>query len=246
MASSAQLRDIILDKINSAESILSAASDGEGFKRANEYLHVAMQGMKGGFAAMSVIDGLLDNSSRLNAQDRDLCWQKWKSAKDSIGLRREYVQNLNAGIADRFVSRVWDRVESDNPYDGLEALKYAQREIKKLYLHKDKRGKVRESFDRAYERISTRIALRKNEIRKRQFEFLTRLVDARERKVGALHRAMDNVESNRIRRAAAWSDDYRQRFDTWIEEGLSRVRDLQRSITDIDQKISEVERKLKS
>ena len=81
---------------------------------------------------------------------------------------------------------------------------------------------------------------------KRQFEFLERLLAARERKVGALLHVMENVENNRMRRATAWSDDYRRRFDSWIEEGLSRVRDLQQSIADIDQKISEVEGKLKS
>ncbi|HEX8534411.1 MAG TPA: hypothetical protein VF662_09600 [Allosphingosinicella sp.] len=80
--------------------------------------------------------------------------------------------------------------------------------------------------------------------RQGQHEFVDKLTEALNRKSGQLERALSHLQDLYAKRSDAWSDSYRERVDEWIYEARGRIDSLGAAVSDIKDKIAEVNNRL--
>jgi hypothetical protein len=89
---SRQKSDLVQHKLNDAYHQAKGATSTSELKVAGRLLAEALSWMKPGWSQVSVGDDLVHlNDGRLNKDDHDVCWARWKEVKETIDWRwREF------------------------------------------------------------------------------------------------------------------------------------------------------------
>ena len=240
-------RDAIMDRINQALGY--STGDADDLRRASEILKETMAFFKKGWEGTAnfqsaFINEAFGNEGRLTKEDREECWEAYTSALDEVKNCRQALQNSDYDRASQAVSEAVWAANNDKPREAKELIKQAQQIMKDCYLHKDQRQTLRDDLDTAWDTATSHQEEKHKEWLQRQEDGIARLEEALDKAENAADRVRNNISDNESKLYGECSDNYRERVEGWISEGQDKLRDIEDSISSLNNKIADARSRL--
>jgi len=248
---SASKRDIVLDMIRDA---LSYDNSNEGIRSSFNTLKSASAYLKDGWrkASEELLAPLMGaGDGHMIRSDKDYCWQELSSAYERIKDRQKNLNYTNYGEIHERLYRISDLAEYGDPYEAHKEIKSTSLAMKGLRMEQHQYKSLRQSLDTYWEKASRRISEKREEgIRKRR-EWQSNMKDKVSRlsdTIDKIHSSIDKLQSHREKlrdmRDSAWSPNYKDRVDGWIDEVDDKIHSAYKSISEIESKIEDIKSKL--
>ncbi len=240
---SIEAREIIEEKIRTAES-LTQGSPGAGEYRKADGLLNEVRALLGSNALNSPGQVLI-------GPDRRACWDRWRSVRDSLrqqrgGLQERDYQNLTALVAE-----VVEGAGRDDPFKAVQRVKELQAQLGKAYLRRGQFEELRRRLSEAWQAAQVRITEQRQERTKRRAEW-------RDRMEGHVTRWRDTLEHRQSQREHllqqlaklegmeknARSDDFAVQVRGWKDETTEKLRRVDEFIADLQERIASTAKKL--
>jgi len=250
-AQSSTNRRTIEDLITNAHYQIGGSRSKEEFNVARDYQTRAMQRMK---------------ELNLMKEDRNACWELWKSTNEELRIKRQDIQNTDYSKAQGIANRCLSAANSLDPYDALQDIKNARGELSGCYMQKDQWGNINSTLNHAWNTAISKIEIIKSEKRAKHEDYLRRKEEkARkheewvertesnisrwegniERAEGAISSIENNISKLEDMAANARTDDHSYRVQGWIEENYQKINDIKGNIRSWESKISDAQSRLR-
>ncbi len=247
-------RQLVEEKIKDAYYAAMNADSFDGLRHANEILQKSQDWMKDGWQGFGAISELFSLSDGImTRKDKDFCWEKWTSVKDTIKKRRMEIQKVNFNNFTPLISSIWNEAQHGNPHDALQLAKKIQLDMKASYLEKDDRKVLRTKINEAWEYAISRIneinaekIIKEQEWRERTAGHIARWSSLLEKNEGVIDHLRDLIEGDKRRILEARSVDYATDVAGWIEEKIEKIRDIEATNSSLAAKIADAMSKLKN
>lgn len=253
LADSKIKRDLVNSKIKDAYHYAKGASNSSDLSKAKSLLNEALEWMKdgwGGFNAMTQI--VSHTEGKLTKEDRDICWQNWKEANETIRERRQHLGDLNYNVFRNKAYSALTTAESGDPHDAKIKVKEVQGEMKGTQMAKFQFQDIHEILDRAWQKANSRLQEAYHIKQAKHEEWVTRtqehierwsaLIDKNESVIAGIENQIDRCQEME---SSARSSDFADTVRGWIEEKYQKIEDIRRTNRELDEKIRSARSKLR-
>lgn len=246
LANSKIKRDVVLGMIRDA---LTYNGTDEGIGRSHAALKQAAAYMKDGWQKVAEeLFSPFTGDGYMTKEDRDYCWQELQSAWDKIKYRQNELKGNNYYLIKERLNRISDLAVNFDPHEALNEIKAANQAMKGLRMEDWQYKEIRNSLDyywnKAIDRIKEKGAGKREKWQGDMRDKISRLSQV----VDKMSNFVEHQRSHRNKltdmKYEAKSSEYRDRVDGWIDEVDSKISDALRSISEIEDKIRDIRRKL--
>lgn len=212
------------------------------------------------------IGSLFKELKPLTRQDREELWKRFSSLCDEVKEEQTENYQYRLNLSNKYYYEIKDLISHavvlddllnmptiDELKNGAELLTRAGKILsdykhEMLAEHKaicfDEIQRVRACHDKIWEKFRFERDRRRMEFERRVRENLEKNYERYRRATSALERVQANADKLRDEINNAWSDEYASRASGWLSESEDKIKDIERSIQDIEEWIHEDERKL--
>ena len=253
---STERRSAIMDRVEEARHVIAGAPDQEYIQRADDLLKEAQEMMKGGWdhlggGLQTAIHEMLVNDGRLTREDREYCWEHIQEQWEALKHKRQELRYLDYEQGQRLAGEALNAAHYSDPYEALETIKQAQREVKKLRMGKDRSEFVWNDLQQAWDRAIARIEELKEQKRRRhedwvdrQHEKIARWEGLIEKNEGIVERLREQIAHCEDLAADARTPEFASEVEGWIEEKQAKMRDILETNEELEERIRDVQGKL--
>lgn len=232
-----------LEELSSLDFSYDGAPLGQTFanwERVGEKVRVSRAKVKSIREAVKGDRDLLHEHRRKVYEAIDSTWFK-------IGQSEDLAFDFHRREADRLFGYAKSAVEERKPGAATSVFKASRAGVKTLWLRDRDRDLYRSLFDNLWLQLQAKwdaSTRRHEEWRGRQTLGLEKLRATYEKTADALRRVEENHEANLERLATARSESYADRVKEWLREGQEKQRDMQRFLTELEEKIRDAKERL--
>lgn len=247
-------RELVLRKINKVSSMVSEAEDVDEWRKAKSALFKIQEWMKSGWDAADIhiqmLHDLMGNEGYFSEEDWRKCQDRWNEVKDEVNRKYDWICKINRKkFKKNYVKDIANESTTGDPYEAIEMIKSAQKELhsgkafKDVYFEEFK-SKLEKYWDRASKRIEKKKRKKKQEwksdmrshIRRWEntIEKQEKFIDKKEREIKDLEREKSNAKSQ----------EHENRVENWIQKKRGKIREASNNISRMQDKISDVKRKI--
>ncbi|RMH70093.1 MAG: hypothetical protein D6675_10395, partial [Gemmatimonadetes bacterium] len=237
-----QQREKIETKIHEAVAKLNSAENGADIRGAKDLLNEALKWLTEGVPVEHEGDHV-----RMFKEDKDVCWKQWRDVNDLWKMRREEMWNQTFEDANRRATAIREQAETEDPYAVLNTIKQIQSEFKTLYLGRAQREKLRKTLNAAWDRANERIdqirsdRQRRDKVwKQRQMEHIDRWQALIAKNKDVIYRLEQQIIELEKDIETAWSDNFVERAQNWIQEKRNKIEDIQKTNAGLEEKIARV------
>jgi Skp family chaperone for outer membrane proteins len=255
---SQERRSAIMDRVHEAHHTIAGASDLDYLRRADDLLKEAQQMMKGGWNHLgggfeTAITEMFSNDGRLTKEDREFCWEHIQEQWEALKYKKEELRERDYEHGQRLAGDALNAAHYSDPYEALETIKQAQREVKGLRMGKDRSEIVWNHLQEAWDRAIARIEQHKDEKRRKHEEWadrmhanISRWEALIEKNEGVIERLEQQIAHCEDLLADARSDDFAAEVQGWINEKQDKMHDIMATNRELEDRIRDVQEKLNS
>ncbi|MFW6143811.1 MAG: hypothetical protein ACOC4Z_02770 [Patescibacteria group bacterium] len=251
---SRQKAELVEDKIREVVFLTRAANDHQTLNQARERLNTALDWMKKGWEGFNVATEMFEEMIMLNngvllQEDREKCWEKWKSAKQAIQYK---YRELCRQDYNQFKSQAYNILEqaASEPKEAKRRVKQTHQELSNVRLAKQQANEIYKILDQAWEKAS-RILDKQYEDREGEWldqmrSHISRwneLLEKNRRIIADLERQIDECEEMA---ASAQTEEFATKVRGWIEEKYRKIQDIEQTNRELEEKIHSVNRKIRN
>jgi hypothetical protein len=254
---SAMKRDLIEGRLRSIEAEIGAIRTMDQYRSCKQRLAKIPQLMKTGWVefsiTMDVFKGFAGDEGRLTNEDREALWNRYVELRSALKYRLGDVQKANYEHMKSVAYGAKSQAEHGDPYEAINTIKTLQLEVKNYPMNNDQYQTVKGILEQTWRAASSRIEERKRQGERSRKEWqermnekidrLSGLIDKNEAVIDRLQSQISDLESQI---ASAWTDDFADRAQGWIEEKYDKIRDIESTNRDLHAKIRDIEEKLRS
>jgi hypothetical protein len=255
-AQSKQLRDLIEGNIQEAlASAESAPEDIATLSKAQSSLREALILLKGERKSPDATDEPVEtvqgNASSLLREDEQACWEKWRTANDSIFARRKALWDRSYSQLQPEAKAALDEASTGDPFQALEKVKEVQSHLKGSPLSKSQREEIKSTLNSAWDMAIAKVNGIRETKRKKHEEWLGRMRIQVERWANVLQENKEEISEleGQIKRhqaeiKAARSPEYSDTLRKLVKEKHQKIKEIKDSSKELEEKISSVREKL--
>jgi hypothetical protein len=252
---SQQRRSAIMDRVHEAHHTIAGAPDLDYLRRAEDLLKEAQQMMKGGWghldAYQQAVQEVFANDGRLTREDREFCWERIQEQWEALKYKKEELRERDYEHGQRLAGDALNAAHYSDPYEALETIKQAQREVKGLRMGKQRSEIVWNRLQEAWDRAIARIEQHKNEKRRKHEEWAARMHDnisrwegLIEKNEGVIERLEQQIAHCEDLLANARTDEFASEVQGWINEKQDKMHDIMATNRELEDRIRDVQEKL--
>jgi len=185
--------------------------------------------------------------------DGQACWDKWRAANDFVFGRRQAIWERNYQQVQPQVQAAVDEANDGDPFQALDKVKEAQTFLKENPLSKACREEVRAGLNGAWDVAIAKV----NEIREekrskhekwqgRMESNLGRWSDVLQKNKEEASDLEDQIKRLQSEIKSSTSPEYSQTLRDWIGEKRLKLKEINASMADLEERIGFVREKLSS
>jgi hypothetical protein len=256
-AQSKQMRDSIEAKIQEAlASAESVPEDIATLTKAQSSLKEALVLLKGEREGPDATDKpaetvQVNSSSSLLREDEQACWEKWRTANDSIFARRKALWDRSYSQLQPESKAALNEASTGDPFQALEKVKEAQSHLKESPLNKSQREEIKSTLNSAWDMAIAKVNGIRETKRKKHEDWLGRMRIQVERWANVLQENKEEISEleGQIKRhqaeiKAARSPEYSDTLRNLVKEKHQKIREIKESGKELEERISSVREKL--
>ncbi len=245
MSHSSQVkRSVVLGMIQDA---LSYDDSNTGIKYSYVALKQAGEYMKQGWvkATEELIAPVIGaGTGNMTREDREYCWQELQSAYERIKDRQKRVKDNNYSSISHRINRISDLATYGSTREAIDEIKATQQAMKGLSLEDHHYRSIRDSLDRYFHIAIGRAKEKQQTWQDNMRDKISRLQDVIDKQNNFIEKQKSHIYDLRDKRDNAWSSDFRDKVNGWIDEAESKMSSAYRTINDIEGKIQEIRSKM--
>lgn len=206
----------------------------------------------------------LMKGSKLTKEDREHCWYKWKTVKDTLSKEKSDERNENYLIIKELIVSMSNTAAYGDPKQAMDEIKSIQNKLKsKQYpMSENHWNEIRESLARYWNMAQSKndehYRNKQKDWESKQREYEEKKANWRrnqENNLAKFERIVSNNEDfidklrDEIRDLEnqiydAWSDGFKDKARSWISQRESKISEVQSNISELEYKINDIKRGL--
>lgn len=182
---------------------------------------------------------------------RNELWASWKEANDELGVRYSVLRDNNYDRIRDEISAVSSVAVDGDPYEALARMKEIQKDIHDAFVSKDQRRWLREGVEEWWDKAIARIEERKAERAQKRDEWqsrmeakLDRLSDLREKNATIIERLREQIDDLEGKIDSSWNENWAEQARGWVQEKYEKIRDIEQTNDELEEKIREIKNRL--
>lgn len=255
LENSKQKKSLIESKIKEAYYAAKGANSISDLQRSKELLNEALGWMKNGWGGFNIptqlVESAVGGEGILTKEDRDVCWQKWKEANETVKYRREELSRQNY---EHFKSRAYGTLNSaeyDDPKDAKSKIRDVQQEMKGTFMSRDQFQDVHNILDTAWKKACDRQQKAYEERQTRHKEWadhmqknIERWSELIQKNEDVISKIESQIDKCQEMEQNASSSDFASTVRGWIEEKYQKIEQIRDTNRSLEEKIRSVRDKL--
>jgi hypothetical protein len=191
----------------------------------------------------AIFESMAGNDGRLTKEDRDFLWEKWREAKAAVRERREWLSEIHYDHMRDIAGNCLSLAHGD-PHAAKERIKRANVEMKQNPMNSEQYSAIRQMLDEAWEAATKTASEKQDEWRERMENHVERWTELYEKNEDVVAKLEQQIEECEEMESNAKSDDFAERVRGWIDEKMAKIRDIQRTNRELEEKIRSAKSKL--
>lgn len=252
--SSKHRRELVLDKLDKVYYMVKDAENVSEWRKAKTALYDIQEWMQSGWDAANIqtqfLMELMGYEGHFLEEDWRLCQDRWNEVKEQVDIQYEKICETNKiRFKNNYIKDIANEATYGDPYDALEKIKAAQKELHSGKAFKDVYfEEFKEKLDKYWKRASKRIDEKK---RKKKQEWKSDMkahirrwkntIEKQERFIKKKEREISELETEL---ANAKSQEHERRVKNWIEKKKEKIREASNNISSMEDKIADVKSKI--
>ena len=240
-------KSVIEGDIREAYDWAKGAKHVQDLREAESRLAAITEKMKdgwGGFTgATDLFESMAGNDGRLTKEDRDFLWEKWREAKAAVRERREWLSELHFDHMRDVAGNCLSLAHGD-PHAAMERIKRANVEMKQNPMNSEQYSAIRQMLDEAWEAATKAASEKQDEWRERMENHVERWTELYEKNEDVVAKLEQQIEECEEMESSAKSEDFAERVRGWIDEKMAKIRDIQSTNRELEEKIRSAKSKL--
>jgi acyl-CoA reductase-like NAD-dependent aldehyde dehydrogenase len=131
-----------------------------------------------------------------------------------------------------------------DPHAAKERIKRANVEMKQNPMNSEQYSAIRQMLDEAWEAATKTASEKQDEWRERMENHVERWTELYEKNEDVVAKLEQQIEECEEMESNAKSDDFAERVRGWIDEKMAKIRDIQRTNRELEEKIRSAKSKL--
>lgn len=233
---SKQKRELIAGKFEEAYHLAKDSRGLEDLSKAESILDQGLSGLK---------------EAVLLRENGEVCWEKWREVKETIYRRRKKIRDSNYQQLRSEAESALNIANDGNPHQALARVKEIQRNLNGVQISKPQRQEIEKLLNQVWEKAISRINEIREEKRRKQEEWLSRMKDHLDRWKNSIQKnekiiseLKDEIDKLTIEKRKARSYEHAGRLRRWIEEKQQKIRDIRETNNKLKEKINSVKSKI--
>ncbi len=250
---SEQKKDYIKPLLQEAMTYAEIASSREDFAKEKDRLQDILNKMRPGWSGFGTLSELFHlRPGILTKEDNEYLWEIYIEVQQKLKLRRAEISNNNYDrLLRKAESAEASARTSDSLKDASNNLKAVQSELKGMVMEREQQDSVRRVIQTGFDILGRRSEeyrrlkeIKSQEWRARQLDGIARLEGARSKTESYADGLRNQIGKLQAKVDSAWSDNYRSTHQSWLNEAADKLRDVERSLAELDRKIHDAKDRL--